>query len=92
MLRVGYTLQVKLFGPLWSSRLYQSATEVDILPYFLTYQHTHTQSDSIPKYMPLWSLDISVSAVTRLRAGQVTNRGWIFSRVKKVTSSPNLLD
>jgi hypothetical protein len=42
--------------------------------------------------MPLWSLDISVSAVTRLRAEQLEDLGWILGMVKKVTSFPNLPD
>jgi hypothetical protein len=47
MLRVGYTLQVKLFDLLWSSRLCQSATEVDNLPYCLTYKHTQTHKATV---------------------------------------------
>lgn len=50
MVRVGYTLQVKLFDPLWSSRLYQSATDVDNSPYCLTYKNTHTQTHKATVY------------------------------------------
>ena len=47
MLRVGYPLQVKLFRLLWSNRLYQSATEVDNLPYCLTYKHIQAHKATV---------------------------------------------
>lgn len=103
ILRVDYTLQAKLVGPVfiaftsvWERSSYlnhaawhkhtQTQTHTPHAHTTRTHTFTHTKSSSRPKCVPLPGLDISVSAVTRLRFGQLTYRGWILSRYK--TSVP----